>query len=79
MRRLGCLVILILIGTGVYFILNARGMSDEEKGRWLGDKAHRGWQHVQKMMEGAKKEWDESKQRERDKQRDQNSPEAPNR
>jgi hypothetical protein len=76
MRKLGCLVILILIGWGVYSVMGVGGMSDEEKGRWLGQKAHRGWQHVQRMVEGAKTEWDE-KQRQQKKPADLNSPEAP--
>jgi hypothetical protein len=61
MKTLGCLTMIVLICVGIYFLMNLQGMDDAQKGQWLGDKAHRGWNRIQKMADNAKQGWDKSK------------------
>ncbi len=58
MRKLGCLIVIVLICVGAYYLMSAEGTTDEQKVQLIGEKAHRGWQEVGRMAEQAKKGWD---------------------
>jgi|GEM_PF-3279075 len=60
MRKLGCLIFVALLALGVWLLADTGGMTDEQKGQWVGEKVHRGWQRLQRMLDGAKAGWDKS-------------------
>lgn len=60
MRKLGCLIVIVLICVGGYYLLSAEGMTDEQKMQFVGEKAHRGWQEAHRMAEQARKGWDKA-------------------
>ena len=57
MRTLGCLVVIILVCVGIYWLANSPGLSDEDKARIVGEKVHRGWNQVQKYAHQAQEGW----------------------
>jgi len=57
MRSLGCLGLLVLIVVGIIVAVSTMGMNQEERARWVGQKAHRGWNQIKKFAEEAKQGW----------------------
>jgi hypothetical protein len=60
MRKLGCFTVIVLLGVGAYFLLSTQGMTSEQKAQYVGEKAHRGWQEINKMAGQAKQGWDKA-------------------
>ncbi len=57
MKTLGCLVVIIVMCVGIFYLTSSPGLSDEDKARIVGEKAHRGWNQVQKYARNARKGW----------------------
>ena len=57
MRSLGCLVVIIAVCAGIFFLSGSQGLSDQDKARIVGEKVHRGWNQVQKYAHNAQQGW----------------------
>jgi len=57
MKTLGCLVIIIIVFVGILFLTGSPGLNEEDKARIVGEKVHRGWNHVQKYVRNAQEGW----------------------
>jgi len=58
MKKLGCLVVIILVCVGIFvFVTSSRDMTDEQKVQWVGEKSHRGWNRMRKFMQDAQEGW----------------------
>ena len=57
MRSLGCLVVIVAVCAGIYFLSGSQGLSDQDKARIVGQKVHRGWNQVQKYAHSAQEGW----------------------
>jgi hypothetical protein len=58
-KKIGCLIVIILVCVGVYYFMSAEGMTEEQMVQFVGEKAHRGWQETSRMAEQARKGWNE--------------------
>ena len=57
MKTLGCLIVIIIVGVGIFWLTSSPSLSDEDKARIVGEKVHRGWNHVQKYARNVQKGW----------------------
>jgi len=57
MRSIGCLIVIAIIVVGIYLLASTKDMTDQEKAQWVGEKAHRGWNRVKRLAEGAREGW----------------------
>ncbi len=60
MRKIGCLIVIILVCVAAYYLMSAQGMTEEQMAQFIGEKAHRGWQEVRRMAAQAKSGWDKA-------------------
>ena len=57
MKTLGCLVVIIVVCVGIFWLTRSPSLSDEDKARIVGEKVHRGWNSVQKYTRNVQKGW----------------------
>ena len=57
MKALGCLVIIIVLCVGIFWLISAPGLGDEDKARVAGQKVHRGWNRVRARARDFREGW----------------------
>ena len=57
MKTLGCLVVIIVVCVGIFWLTRSPSLSDEDKARIVGEKVHRGWNSVQKYARNVQEGW----------------------
>ena len=57
MKTLGCLVVIIVVCAGFFWLTRSPNLSDEDKARIIGEKVHRGWNSMQKYAGNVQKGW----------------------
>jgi len=57
MKTLGCLVVIIVVCVGIFWLTRSPGLSDEDKARLVGEKVHRGWNSVHNYARDVQKGW----------------------
>lgn len=57
MRSIGCLAVIALVCVGIFLLASSADFDEAQKGQWIGEKAHRGWNHIKKIAGGARKGW----------------------
>jgi hypothetical protein len=57
MRAIGCLGLIVVIGVVIYLVITTQDMTAEEKGQFIGEKAHRGWNRVKRLTDSAREGW----------------------
>jgi len=62
MKTIGCLVIIVLVGVGIFLLAGSQDMIHEQKAQWLGEKAHRGWNRAKKFLGAAREGWQSAEQ-----------------
>ena len=57
MKTLGCLVVIIVVCVGIFWLTNSPGLSDEDKARVAGEKVHRGWNRMRDRARDFQEGW----------------------
>ena len=57
MKALGCLVVIIVVCVGIFWLANSPGLSDEDKASIAGQKVHRGWNRMRNYARNFQKGW----------------------
>ena len=57
MKTLGCLVVIIVVCVGIFWLTNSPGLSDEDKARVAGEKVHRGWNRMRNYARDFQEGW----------------------
>ena len=57
MKAIGCLVVVIVVIAGIFLLTSGKDMTNEQKARLVGEKAHRGWNRLQDFAREAKEGW----------------------
>ncbi len=57
MKALGCLVLIIAVCVGIFWLLSSPELSNEDKARIAGQKVHRGWNYMRNYARNFQKGW----------------------
>ena len=58
MKRIGCLLILLVLGAIVLLVLSKpEGVDEDQAAQWVGQKAHRGWNRTKGLIRSARQGW----------------------
>ena len=57
MKTLGCLVVIIVICVGIFWLAGSTDLPDEDKAHIAGQKVHRGWNRMRSYARSFKKGW----------------------
>jgi hypothetical protein len=57
MKSIGCLTVIALIALGIFLLGKGQDMSQDEQGRYIGEKVHRGYNKIKQVVTGAKEGW----------------------
>ena len=57
MKALGCLVVIIVVCVGIFWLINSPGLSDEDKAHVAGQKVHRGWNRIRDSARSFQEGW----------------------
>ena len=58
MKALGCLVVIIVVCVGIFWLMNSSAsLSDEDKARVVGEKVHRGWNQMRNYARDFQEGW----------------------
>ncbi len=57
MKVLGCLVVIIVLCVGIFWLTSSPGLSDEDKARITGQKVHRGWNYMRNYARNFQEGW----------------------
>ena len=59
MKSIGCLTVIALIALGIFLLSTGQNASQEDQGRFIGEKVHRGYNKLKRVVEGANQGWNE--------------------
>ncbi len=57
MKTFGCLLVIIVVCVGVFWLIGSSGVSDEDKARIAGQKVHRGWNRMRDYAHSFQEGW----------------------
>ena len=57
MKTLGCLVVIIVVCLGIFWLSSSSELSEKGKAQLAGQKVHRGWNQVRDYARNFKKGW----------------------
>ena len=63
MKAIGCLLVIILVAVGIFLLSSGGDMTGEEKARFIGEKAHRGWNRLRQFAGEAREGWKSADQK----------------
>ncbi len=60
MKSIGCLTVIALVALGIILLGRGQNISQEDQGRFIGEKVHRGYNKIKRVVEGASQGWKET-------------------
>ena len=57
MKTLGCLLVIVVVCVGIFWLTSSPDISDEDKARIAGQKVHRGWNYMRNFASKFKEGW----------------------
>lgn len=57
MKHIGCLTVIVLIIVALAIWASTKDMTEEQRARWVGEKAHRGWNKARELAQHTQEGW----------------------